>query len=445
MTVIDLEFMESRKNLLIQTIDQGFKSNGIIYVKKPSQKKGPREISNISDFLNKQPKNMNIKQHQEREFEKNAKEVGSLIVNVLQSCELINQEEIENEDNNRNELCILNIYSPQQINASITLNQERTHSLPQDTLAVLPGPLLESSSNGRYRFSTQEPDGLIPYFYTRGKPKNDMHNGNKQMENLKLLFEAIDYSLVYFYATSSLSAITFPSLQKRVRQYSGRVLTIEHIQQILTICPSSYIISIAGNTYAVKAQGLPVKLVDRKHQFENALLNQQHPNDIPLHPLPEFTINDNGTKTKKRPAPASSNTPILKVQKKTQQQQTTKADHGTLLERIRAKEAAAKLDPLKDERQRQMKYEQYIQDQLPYVINILLSLQSKSYTFDQLIKLFADSMKLKLSIEESKDVIDRLSKAVPGFCTIVQAGKVNAVRLTQSGWNMEEIKYELCI
>ncbi|KAA8917245.1 hypothetical protein TRICI_000638 [Trichomonascus ciferrii] len=394
-------------------------------------KQRPSEVHNVGEFLNKG--NINGRSNAlETAFEKKAGEFGDMMADLMTKKGYLNK----NVDDNRNEesLCLFNFYLPHGRDATITVNENRSFAVKDGMMAVLPGPLLESASEARYVFSTQQPKNLTPYFYSHRL------GSEKDEGGLCQLVEAIDSSLVYYYATSSLGSITFTSLQKRVRQSSGLVLNLEHIQQILTVEPSLYVISAAGETFGVKANGLPLEMIQRRKRFRHALKKWKN-KTIPLSQLPELTKT-----SKKRSASQTLLQDPIKIQKKAKvaaANETKKT--GTLLERIRAKEAAAKNDPSKDERVRKEKYENYIKSQLPRVISILLSLRSKAYTFDELLKVFSDSLTLRLSPEESRDVIHRLSTDAPTFCSIVKAGSLNAVKICHSGWDHQSLKNKLCI
>lgn len=434
MTVIDLEFMRARKKQLLEIVDRGFRRDGIVYVKTSlslMNKPQPAEVRNVGEFLNRRGPNGRSKAL-ENEFEKKAGEFGDMIADLMTKRGYLNKN--MDDENNEESLCLLNFYLPHSRDAKITIDQQKDFVVKEGMMAVLPGPLLESVSEARYMFSIQEPKSLTPYFYSHriGSEKDEC--------GLSRLVEAIDSSLVYYYATSSLSSITFTSLQKRVRQSYGLVLSLEHIQQILTVEPSLYVVSAAGETFGIRANGLPVEMIQRRKRFRNALRTWKD-KKIPLSELPELSkVN------RKRSAAQVLIQDPIKVQKKAK---ALAADEqkksGTLLERIRAKEAAAKNDPSKDERIKKLNYENYIKSQLPRVISVLLALRSKAYTFDELLKIFSDSLALRLSADESRDVIRRLSTDVPTFCSIVQAGKLNAVKICHSGWDHQSLKNKLCI
>jgi hypothetical protein len=435
MTVVDLEFMRTRKNQLLEIVDRGFRRDGLVYVKTSLSlinKQRPSEVRNVGEFLNKG--NINGRSNAlETAFEKKAGEFGDMMAELMMKRGYLSKS-VDDDCDNEESLCLFNFYLPHGRDAKITIDGKKGFAVKDGMMAVLPGPLLESTSADRYIFSTQQPKNLTPYFYSR------RFGSEKDEGGLSQLVEAIDSSLVYYYATSSLSAITFTSLQKRVRQSSGLVLNLEHIQQILTVEPSLYVVSAAGETFGIKANGLPIEMIQRRKRFRNALKKWKN-KTIPLSELPELTKT-----TKKRTASQTLLQDPVKVQKKAKAAAANEIKQtGTLLERIRAKEAAAKNDPSKDERVRKQKYETYIKSQLPRVISILFALRSKAYTFDELLKIFSDSLTLRLSPEESRDVINRLSTDAPTFCSIVKAGSLNAVKICHSGWDHQSLKNKLCI
>lgn len=434
MTVIDLEFMRTRKKQLLEIVDRGFRRDGVVYVKTSlslMNKQRPAEVRNVGEFLNKS--NANGRSNTaENEFEKKAGEFGGMMVDLMMKKGYLNKN-MDDEDNEKS-LCLFNFYLPHNRDAKITIDEKKEFVVKDGMMVVLPGPLLESSSEARYAFSTQQPKNLTPYFYSH------RFVSEKDEGGLSQLVEAIDSSLVYYYATSSLSTITFTALQKRVRQSSGLVLNLEHMQQILTVEPSLYVVSAAGETFGIKANGLPVEMIQRRKRFRNALKTWKN-TTIPLSELPELS-----KASKKRSAAQVLLQDPIKIQKKAKAAAVDERKKtGTFLERIRAKESAAKNDPSKDERARKLKYENYIKSQLPCVISILFALRSKAYTFDELLKIFSDSLALRLSPEESKDVIHRLSTDAPSFCSIVKAGNLDAVKISHSGWDHQSLKNKLCI
>lgn len=368
----------------------------------------PREVSNIQQFYNRSDT-----RRRDRTIE--------TVTSKLMSSSMCSAVEHALE-----EAIFVAYFSP----AVINVGTERI-ALEPTQVAVFVTVALSRASKGEWKFAPHQPGKADPhYIYSKNRPVYNEHAAS--VADLCTAFDAIETSLIYHY-TSSIQPIPFQTLRQKTLQYSKSSLTLSHIQQIITIYPDSYsIVSSSRGDYSIAANGIPHRCQQRKQQFKELAARWQN-KAVPLNPLPE-----NGPTSVKRTA--SDRLESLRKKPKMPTKPELAERSGSVLQRIRAKEASRAFDyKLKELQATQKTYDTFIGAQLTRICTILLSLQSRSYSLEQLLKILSDSLKTRLSPQESRDALDILSKRAPEFCTIVNTGAVRAIKLNHSGWTYNRL------
>ncbi|CAN6669319.1 hypothetical protein TRVA0_041S01002 [Trichomonascus vanleenenianus] len=424
-------------------IDHGLKLDGAVYVKHPDIKllqqqetrvlkeSNESKLNELSALLNGE--NEKKEGVSEKEFKRIMAELNS----IFQDCiDTLLKEKCKNTNSSVSERFIT-YYVPQK-GQKVVVGEKKFYYAP-GMAVVAAGPRLEKMSGGRYKacqvFTEAKPYSVVEYNSATCSNEVNQEPKAKQRETLPQLFDAIDGSLMYFASTSN-SAMPWKLLCQRVALYSRQELIIHHLQQILTIFPDAYTVETDTCQYKLTARNLLRTRAARKQKF-NTLYNdylKTHAS-IPLAELPPLTTQITKKRLASERLEALKKSPVKKARKEEPVKKT-----GSLLDRIRAKEAArAALPADYEQKLAEKNYNDFISSQLSRVSALLLSLQAKSYSMDHVVALIGNSMNFKISKKESVDALHALASRVPGFCSIVSIGPIKAIKIS-NGWTIQQVE-----
>lgn len=290
----------------------------------------------------------------------------------------------------------------------------------------------------------------------------------RKFTHLVQLHKSIDDSIL-LHTISSTAPITFAVLCKRVSQDSRLTLEMAYLQQILTVWPESYTlnpsvvnkmditISIPSSldTKVTLIQSLPARqaMFERKC-FEYA--QQSNSVNIPLHPITVLATPQRrhaltpaqpsrGALMRKasreqispysltrKSAPLTGASPS-KLNRVGLAQPVVAKKQGSVLDRIRAKEAAAK-EAKKFEESPEVRYRKYLESKLPSIATVIAGLrkpsrqgQGETLALEHVLSKVRDSVKITISPKETEGALRLLAQKLPEFCTITTVGKVTGV------------------
>lgn len=318
---------------------------------------------------------------------------------------------------------------------------------------------------------------------------------HKIMHLLKLQ-KSIDDSIL-LHSISSTAPITLHHLTQRVSENSRLTLELSFVQQILTIWPDAYIVK--PSVVNPRELTLTIPLLDgsliqslpkRQVLFDEKCVAYAKVHgdcsNIPLHAVVDTSSTSPvfpATPTKNTPpritkqsspygrspmsvlSSASSrlntlslNSPVKKLalnssSKKSLSSLTTSPikKTGTFLERIRAKEQAAKLAAAANSLDTpEVKYERYLESKLLAIAPIVAGLRqgtgcSRTQTtlaLNQVLSKIRDSLKLALSPRESEDCLRMLACRVPELCELRTVSGVTGVCIL-GGLSVGEVRSRL--
>lgn len=280
-----------------------------------------------------------------------------------------------------------------------------------------------------------------------GTPK-----GETAVDRLCRLFESVDASLIYYYATSRINdTIGFSALRRRVADHSRLDLYIEDLQRIKTIWPDAYSVSEPESAKTkeihVAASNLPAKATQRRARFgelcDQWLERNPLASDVPLAGLFHMSSDNKENVPPKR---ALSDRAEMLRKKLRPEHEVKPKKEGTLLERIRAKEQAMRLhDAAGEQAEQRFKF---LQAQMVSVGEVLAALTvrsggtSVSLSLDQLHAKIHDSMRTRLSRKEVESVLVLLCQRLPQFCVLIAVGAVRAIRVS-AGWTRDSLRTAL--
>lgn len=255
---------------------------------------------------------------------------------------------------------------------------------------------------------------------------------------LQKLFKAIDTCLCYYFATAAKNHISFADLQLRVARNARLTLRLQHLQQIKSVWNDAFSLYEDQSGYHVSVSSLPLNPKLRWETFLTCCLNHGL-SPVSLHP-----IEDRVKRTKR---PALDRLESLRKSPHKPQLVTDFKKKGSLIDRIRAKEQAAKLNS--PEKPQQDQDEKFINSQLEPIAKVLVTLTdayaqqtTTCLSLQELFKKLSDSLKSKLSSTETLKALETLSERLPKFCTIVYTGNIKAVRIYH-GWTHESVRRQL--
>ena len=264
-----------------------------------------------------------------------------------------------------------------------------------------------------------------------------------QLETLGKVFESIDGSIVYYNASNRFhNGISFTELKTRVAQHSRQTLQLSHIQQIMTLWPEAYNLSIQRNShkliYLISApSNLASDTQNRIVKFKllcNRWAITEKLSQVPLHHLPS----PDTSPTKIESIASQRMDSLRKTPQKNQSAMPTPSPSPTnanriisMMERIRAKDEANKKIDI--EQLQREKYQKFIQSQHEAIAKVLISLSSSkrdssSFSLDHVISRLRDSLKTKLGVTETTDALSLLADKVPEFCQVINCSNIRAVR-----------------
>lgn len=320
---------------------------------------------------------------------------------------------------------------------------------------------------------------------------------HKIMHLLKLQ-KSVDDSIL-LHSISSTAPITLHQLTYRVMENSRLTLNLHSVQQILTIWPEAYIVkpSVVNSreltlTIPRACESLIQSLPKRQALFDEKCVAYAKVHgdcsNIPLHPVVDTTKCSaspaHPSTPKKRTPPRITKQPspygrspmsvlssassrlnslsLISPAKKlalgsparkplSSLATTPTKKSGTFLERIRAKEQAAKLaaaaNPLDTP---EAKYERYLESKLLAIAPIVAGLRQgtggdrrpTTMALSQVLGKIRDSLKLALSPRESEDCLRMLAQRVPELCELRTVSGVTGVCIL-GGLSVGEIRSRL--
>lgn len=310
----------------------------------------------------------------------------------------------------------------------------------------------------------------------------------RKLELLLKLQKSIDKSIL-LHTISSSASISAPVLCSRVSQDSRLTFEMSYLQQILTIWPDSYIVSPSVVNTSELTISLPPAL-DKKMTLMNSTpiryatfrqhclkYAENHSCDnIPLHAInicqaaslpPRRILSPRGparvsvTRTVSREssspysltrkvAPLTGLSPSKLNRPGNSAPLNATVKKGSFMERIRAKEAAAK-EALKTTESPELRHQRYIESKLLSVASVVAGLRKSRHggmgetlALQHVLSKIRDSAKSTLSPSESEEVLRMLAKRMPDLCTLRTVGKVTGVYI-HNGLPVTEIQQRLAV
>lgn len=295
-----------------------------------------------------------------------------------------------------------------------------------------------------------------------------LDNLPRKFLHLVQLHKSIDNSIL-LHTISSTAPITFNVLCKRVSQDSRLTLEMAYLQQILTIWPESYMLSpsvvnkmeitISIPPSLEKKVTLIQSLPARQAMFERRCFKfaqQTNSVNISLHPIAALAT------PQQRHALTPAQTSRGALMRKTSREQASPYSldrkskpltgaspsklnraglvqpvvakkQGSVLDRIRAKEAAAK-EAKKFEESPEARHRKYLESKLPSIATVIAGLrkpsrqgQGETLALEHVLSKVRDSVKITISPKETEGALRLLAQKLPEFCTIKTVGKVTGV------------------
>lgn len=293
----------------------------------------------------------------------------------------------------------------------------------------------------------------------------------RKLSLLIRLHKSIDNSIL-LHTISSSASINFTMLGIRVSEDSRLTLEMAYLQQILTIWPESYtlthsVVNQSELTVSVPPsldrkvtliKSLPIRqAVFKAKCFEYAKLHDC--SEIPLSPI---TLRSEIT-TRRVISPRSQSSRMTSMRKSSREQTSpysltrklapltgssqsrlnksggplppSAKKIGSVLDRIRAKEAAAK-EAQKFAETPESLHRRYIESKLPSIAAIVAGLRKPSregsgqtLALHHVMSKIMDSVVTTLSPSEAEGALRMLAEKLPEFCTLTTVGKVTGVRI----------------
>ncbi|ANB14206.1 hypothetical protein AWJ20_5167 [Sugiyamaella lignohabitans] len=264
---------------------------------------------------------------------------------------------------------------------------------------------------------------------------------SKKTTSLVQVFKSIDASFIFYYATSNSNTMTFAKLKTRVAHQSRMTLQLAHLSQIKAIYPSAYNIDtsyVDHNDYLISAPMVIQNAKQRLAKFEQLLNNVNNTDnsasELPLADLSSSRLNRKRPSSDRLESLRKKSVSNIANQNK-MKQAVPKTSYANLLEKIRAKQKLNELTPRLSEEEKRQKF---ITGQLESVSAVLLGMSndssqvSVSYSLPFLITKLKDSLRCKLSAQDAESAIVSLAAKLPQFCSVVEVGKVRAVKISHN-------------
>lgn len=295
----------------------------------------------------------------------------------------------------------------------------------------------------------------------------------RKLAHLVQLHKSIDDSIL-LHTISSSAPISLATLYSRVSEDSRLTLEVSYLQQILTVWPESYTISNSVVNKLELTVSIPLSL-DRKVTliqslparqqtferkcFEYAKANPKNCVNIPKRPFTIHPKKEGGEQPRRvlsshmamvnkrsreqvspyalsrKPSVPLTGTSASRLNRVASSalQQASPVKKGSVFERIRAKEQAAK-EALKFAESPQVRHDKYIESKLPSIASIVAGLRvtrqgslGETYALPFVLNKIMDSVRTTLSAKESEEALCMLAQKMPDFCTLTTVGKVTGV------------------
>lgn len=291
----------------------------------------------------------------------------------------------------------------------------------------------------------------------------------RKLELLLKLQKSIDKSIL-LHTISSTAPMTSSMLCNRVSQDSRLTFEMAYLQQILTIWQDAYIIHSSVVSRSEVTISIPPSL-DRKVSLMNSLparhaefeqkcfvyASKNCCNKIPLQPyniVPQVKLSSPTKLLSPRKGPARTNrttsreltspysltrkAPLTglspsKLNTGLRSPPPSPVKTGSFMERIRAKEAAAK-EALKTAESPELRHKRYIESKLASVAAVIAGLRNprrkgvgETFALQNVLGKIRDSSKVTISPTESEEALRMLAERLPDLCTLTTVGKVTGV------------------
>lgn len=270
----------------------------------------------------------------------------------------------------------------------------------------------ESPTNSYFN-RTQTEDLFTPY----SKAAN--RKTKKNETSLMNTFQAIE-TVLYDHHKTTREPLNVQHLLSRTHK-NGTPVTIKDLEHVLQVWPSAYELSHNNSETLIKAADLPLELENRLALF-TAVFNdkENRSSKIQTDTVKKFTPPDG--KVNKRP---------ILVGRAANTSAQSEPKRGSLLDRIRAKEAQYKQKDLHTEKKSAQ--DAYLMSQIPKLERVLRDLCSKRNTSIELSKMM-EIMRLnlfKLSDEEIYRSL-KLLASTSSICKVVTVDDTTHVKLVST-------------
>ncbi|KAG5357937.1 1-aminocyclopropane-1-carboxylate oxidase-like protein 8 [Yarrowia sp. B02] len=238
--------------------------------------------------------------------------------------------------------------------------------------------------------------------------------------------------------------LAFDDFAKSVLDYSREKVTRDDLQQLFALWPNLYRTEVRRDgMLMLSLEGITsVRLTQtrdaRQDAFEELCWKwlKQHP--VSWSKGPEIDQTKKEAFSKKRgvsdTAESLRKTPITKQRIFKIATPDTKLG-GSVLERIKARKAAnAHLNTKSKLEEKTESQQRFIDSNIPQVVDVLVGASKGSSTsipMDKAIRMVNDSIRRNLSEKEAREILVRVSQAVPSFCKLVEVGDQAVLRLSK--------------
>ncbi|GMM49452.1 hypothetical protein DASB73_004100 [Starmerella bacillaris] len=234
-------------------------------------------------------------------------------------------------------------------------------------------------------------------------------------------FLAIE-NILHFHHTTTRQPLNVSTLCSRTFR-NGTAITVKDIEQILQVWPEAYKMYMIGNSRVIEAEDLPVNVKIRREIYQkkfNEKENTVYQRPVTMHKSKCTT----GRVTKRPILMGRMAWQFNEVNKNTEKK-------GTLLERIRAKEASLKY--VDKSMTKQQVQDTFLKSQIPKIQRVLneLTMKSTSIELPKIMDIIRTNL-FKLSDEEIYRSLQLLEQANPSLCKVVTVGNETHVKLVSA-------------